>query len=163
MTDVVLVAGSAQFSSAQFSSVQDRIYALGKAHMRSPTPSLRRFFPNAAFETVSMFVLIDDGPLSSFKGRSSSASSFHASLLQAIDRWCDVLWVCTQVVSQAPQHFRSSEKQATSGGCWDFKENMYREEGTVQFNVALLYIHSDGADYWGRGAQNVHHQSPGAV
>ena len=29
--------------------------------------------------------LIDDGPLSSFQGRSSSASSFHASLLQAID------------------------------------------------------------------------------
>ena len=29
--------------------------------------------------------MIDDGPLSPFQGRSSSASSFHASLLQAID------------------------------------------------------------------------------
>ena len=38
----------------QFSSVQDCIYALGKAHMRS-TPSLRSF-PNVAFETVPMFV-----------------------------------------------------------------------------------------------------------
>ena len=36
------------------SSVQDGIYALGKANMRS-TPSLRRF-PNIAFETVPMFV-----------------------------------------------------------------------------------------------------------
>ena len=43
-----------QFSSVQFSSVQDGIYALGKAQMRS-TPS-RRGFPHAAFETVPMFV-----------------------------------------------------------------------------------------------------------
>ena len=41
-------------SSVQFDSVQDGIYALGKAHMLS-TPSLRRF-PNVAFETVQMFV-----------------------------------------------------------------------------------------------------------
>ena len=38
----------------QFSSFQDGIYALGKAHMRS-TPSLGNF-PNVAFETVAMFV-----------------------------------------------------------------------------------------------------------
>ena len=38
----------------QFSSVQDGIYALGRAHMRS-TPSLRSF-PNVVFETVLMFV-----------------------------------------------------------------------------------------------------------
>ena len=37
-------------SSKQFSSVQDGIYALGKAHMRS-TASLRRFH-NVAFQTV---------------------------------------------------------------------------------------------------------------
>ena len=46
-------------------SIQDGIYALGKAHMRS-TPFLRSF-PNVAFET------------------SSSASSLQAPLLQAID------------------------------------------------------------------------------
>ena len=40
--------------SQKFSSVQDGIYALGKAHMRS-TPSLRSS-PNVAFETVPMFV-----------------------------------------------------------------------------------------------------------
>ena len=38
------------------SSVQDGICALRKAHMRS-TPSFRSF-PNVAFETVPMFVLI---------------------------------------------------------------------------------------------------------
>ena len=40
--------------SVQFTSVQDYIYALGKAHLRS-TPSLTHF-PNVTFETVSMFV-----------------------------------------------------------------------------------------------------------
>ena len=38
----------------QFSSVEDDIYAFGKAHMRS-TPSLRRF-PSVAFETVLTLV-----------------------------------------------------------------------------------------------------------
>ena len=94
----------------QFSSVQDIIYALGKAHMRA-TPSLRSF-PNVAFVR-----LIDDSPLSSFQGRSSSASSFNASLLQAINGVMS-LALCLQVVSQASQHFRSSEKQATCEGCF---------------------------------------------
>ena len=40
--------------SVQFSSVQDDIYALRKAHMRF-TPSLRSF-PDATLETVSMLV-----------------------------------------------------------------------------------------------------------
>ena len=47
--------------------------------------------------------LIDDGPLSSFEGRSSSASSFYASLLQAIDGEMS-LAVCPQIVFQVPQH-----------------------------------------------------------
>ena len=41
-------------SNAQFSSAQDGIYALRKAHMRSTT-SLRSS-PNVAFETGPMFV-----------------------------------------------------------------------------------------------------------
>ena len=59
--------------------------------------------------------LIDDVPLSSFQERSSSASSLHASLLQAIDGVMSLV-LCPRVVSQAPQHFRSSEKQATCEG-----------------------------------------------
>ena len=41
----------------------------------------------------------------------------HASLLQAIDGVM-FLALCPKVVSQAPQHFRSSEKQATCVGCF---------------------------------------------
>ena len=66
----------------QFSSVQNGIHALGNAHtiMRS-TPSLRGS-PNVAFDSSSVR-LTDDGRLSSFQRRSSRASSFHATLLQA--------------------------------------------------------------------------------
>ena len=70
---------------------------LGKALVLS-TLSLR-ICPNVAFETVPMFVSVnDDGPLSSFQGRSPSASSFNASLLQAIDGVTS-LALCPQVVS----------------------------------------------------------------
>ena len=88
------------------SSPQDGIYVLGKAHMRS-TPSLRRYSCNVR--------LTDDVPLSFFREGSSNASSFYTSLIHAID---DVmsLALCPQVVSQAPQHFRSSERQNTCGG-----------------------------------------------
>ena len=48
-----------QFSSIQFSSVQDGIYALGKARMYS-TPYLGSSH-NVALETVPMLVCIDDG------------------------------------------------------------------------------------------------------
>ena len=44
--------------------------------------------------------LIDDGPLSSLQGRSSSASSFHTALLQAIDGVVS-FGLCPQVMFQA--------------------------------------------------------------
>ena len=50
--------------------------ALKSLYMRS-TPSLRRF-SNAAFETVPKS-MGDDGPHSSFQGRPSSTSAFHAT------------------------------------------------------------------------------------
>ena len=75
-----------------------------KTHMRS-TPSLRSF-PNVAFQTVPVFVWLTMALVSSFEGRSSSASSFHASLLQAIDGVLSLaLW--PQVVSQAQQRWIS--------------------------------------------------------
>ena len=67
--------------------------------MRSEKPNVfhpvsQTSFPNVAFGTVLMPLgrtrLIDDGPLSSFQRRSSSASSFHA-LSSPGDRWCDAL------------------------------------------------------------------------
>ena len=47
-------SGSVSSLKVLFSSVQDGIYALRKAHMHS-TSSLRSF-PSVAFETVSMYV-----------------------------------------------------------------------------------------------------------
>ena len=76
-------------------------------------PRLSDVSPTLPFQIVPL----SDGPLSSFPGRSSNASSFHASLLQAIDGVMS-LALCPQVVSQAPQHFTSSEKQATCEGCF---------------------------------------------
>ena len=66
---------------------------------------------------ISNVRLIDDGSLSSFQGRSSSALSFHASLFQAIDGVMSLV-LCPLVVSQAPQHFISSETQAACEGCF---------------------------------------------
>ena len=64
--------------------------------------------------------LTDDGPLSSFRGRLSSASSFHASLLQEIVGVVSLALrpLVLVVVSLAPQHFRSSKKQATCKDCF---------------------------------------------
>ena len=62
-------------------------------------------------------MMFDNGPFSSSQGRSLSASLFYASPLQAIT--CVMsLALCPQVVSQAPQHFRSSETQAACEGCF---------------------------------------------
>ena len=72
-------------------------------------------FPQRCLWNGSNLSLIDDGPLSSVQGRSSSAFSFHASLLQAIDGVMS-LALCPQVVSQASQHFRSSEKASCLWG-----------------------------------------------
>ena len=80
-------------------------------------------FPNAAFKTAPKFVLLR-------QGRSSRASSSHASVLQVI---ADVvsLALCAQVVFQAPQHFRSSEKQATCEGCF-----------ACQSICSVIFLHS---------------------
>ena len=91
----------------ELSLVQNGIYALRKAHMRS-TPSLK--FPQRCLWSSSNVRRIDDGPLSSFQGRSSSASSFHTS--PPGDRWCVVPgFVPAGSVS-------SSLKQATGEGCF---------------------------------------------
>ena len=73
----------------QFSSVQ---------------PSLSDVSPTMA---LKQFRLTDDGPLSSFQVRSSSVP-LSMPLLQATDGVMS-LALCSLVVSQAPQHFRSPE------------------------------------------------------
>ena len=87
-------------SSVQFSSVQDGIiyiFTQKSPYITRSNPSLRIFLT------------------SPFERRYFSASSFHASLLQAIDGVMS-LALCPQVVSQAPQYFRSFEKKDTCEG-----------------------------------------------
>jgi len=69
-------------SSVQFTS---RWYYMRSEKSICAPPLLSEVSRKVAFETVPLFVW-HDGPLSSFQGRSSSVSSFHASLLQAIKR-----------------------------------------------------------------------------
>ena len=97
------------------SSVQDGMYALSKAHMRS-TPSLRSF-PNVALETVPILVWLMIALSHPLKEDCwalplSTPLSSRRSMV-----WCP--WLCARkVVSQAPQHFRSYDTQATCGGCF---------------------------------------------
>ena len=70
-----------EFSSAQFSS-RAYLYAPESPYAPHPVPHK---FPQRCLWNGSNVRPTDDGPLSSFQGRSSSASSFNASLLQAID------------------------------------------------------------------------------
>ena len=96
------------YELVRFSSVHG-ICALGKAH-KYALHRVSQKFPQRCLWNGSNVHLIDDGPLSSFQGRSPNAYSFHASPSR---RSMVSLALCPQVVSQAPQHFRSLEKQAT--------------------------------------------------
>ena len=93
---VQLKATLGMFLWGEFILGQDGMYALGKAHIRA----LSQKFPQRRLSNGSNVRLIDDGPLASFQGRSSGASSSNASLLQAIDGVMS-LALCPQVVSQA--------------------------------------------------------------
>ena len=101
--------------SPQFSSVQFKVISM---HSEKPICAPPRLSEIVPMSPVPMFVRLSVPALSRpFKGRSSSDSSFHASLLQAIDGVMS-LALCPRVVSQAPQHFSSSEKQAACEGCF---------------------------------------------
>ena len=114
---VVCGWGEGKGGGRQFSSVQDGIHGPGKPHMRSTT-SLTSF-PNVAFETVPMFVWLTMARSRPFKEDRLALplSTPHSS--QAIDGVVSLALtpLCPEVVSQAPQHFRYSEKQATCEGC----------------------------------------------
>ena len=100
--------------SVQFSSVQFKMVSMCSEKPVCAPPRLSEF-PNVVFETVPMFVSLTMTLSRRFNGRSSSASSFQA--IQTIDG-VRSLALYPQVVSQASQHFRSSEKQATCEGCF---------------------------------------------
>ena len=92
-----------------FGSVQFIVHLFTRESPYALHPVSRKF-PQHCLWNGSNVRLNDDGPLLSFQGRLSSASSFrrlsstsffHASLLQAIDGVMS-LTLCTQVVPQAP-------------------------------------------------------------
>ena len=72
-------------------------------------PISLKFFQHCFWNTVPAFVWLMTAL--SVLSKKISTSSFHASLLQAIDGAMS-LALCPQVVSQAPQHFSSSQTQA---------------------------------------------------
>ena len=79
----------------QFSSVQDGIYALGKAHDYVLHP-VSQIFPTVAFEIVPMFVLLTMGwPSLVLSMISSNTSASHASLLKAIHT-VKMSWLCAR-------------------------------------------------------------------
>ena len=104
----LLIVGSVQFSSKWYLCTQKSPYVLHTTSQKSPQHRLWN---------SSSVCLIYDNPLSSPRERSSSTSSFHTSLFQVISGVMS-LALCLQLGSQAPQHFRSSEMQATYDGCF---------------------------------------------
>ena len=85
--------------SVQFSSVQFKMVSMRSEKPYALHPVSQIKFPQRCLSNSSSVRLSDDGPPSSFQRRSSSASSFHASLLQAIDGVMSSA-LCLQVVSQ---------------------------------------------------------------
>ena len=103
--------------SSQFSSVQNGIYTLGK-NPYALYPVTLRSFPNFAFETVPKFVWLKLALSHPFKeDRLALPLSTPLSCRRSMV-WCPWLCARTEVVSQASQHFRSSEKHATCEGCF---------------------------------------------
>ena len=114
---------------------------MGSLHSENPicaSPFSKRF-SRSCLRNSSNFRLIDAGPLSSFSERSSSAPSFHASLLQVVDGVMS-LPLCPQVVSQTLQHFRSSETPTTCGGC--FSRQSVWSDISLHSACSGQYIHS---------------------
>ena len=79
-----------------FSSVQDGIYALEKAHMRALHPVSQESPPNVAVETAPMLALVDDNPFHTSPSRKIVEHFlFFVRLSPPGDRWCGVLgFVC---------------------------------------------------------------------
>ena len=95
---------SVQLSSRWYLCAWKSPYALHPVSLRS--------FPNVAFEMVPMFVRLTMALSRPFK-EDRLALPLSTPLSTPLS-----LALCLQVVSQASQHFRSSEKQGTCEGCF---------------------------------------------
>ena len=135
--------------SQALSLVQFKMVSICSEKPICSLPRHSQKFPQRCLWNGSRVRLIEISSLSSFQGRSSSASSFHASLLQAIDGVMS-LTLCPQVVSQASQHFRSSEKHAICEGCFSrqsicsvisLHSGMSRAVHTQEFSKSSVNCH----------------------
>ena len=88
---------------------------LGKSHSHSTL--LLRSFPSIALETVSMFMMVLSNLFKKCcqQERLPRAYSLYTFLLRVVSNVVS-LALCPLVVSQAPQHFRSFEVQASCDG-----------------------------------------------
>ena len=114
--DVRLVCSGPYQSQRQFSSVQVKMVFIRSEKPICAQPGLPEASPTLALKRFQCSS--DDGPLSSFQGRSCSASSGVMSLAlypQVVSRASQHL---RSLVSQASQHLRSPEKQTTCEGCF---------------------------------------------
>ena len=116
-------------TSAQLRSIQDSMSTREKAHKNCFATRLLEVSPRCLSSSSSVRPT-DDG-----QGRSSSAFASYA-----IDGVMS-LALCPQVVSQAPQHFRPFETQATYDGC--FARQSICSVSSLQSGTARLghYVH----------------------
>ena len=102
------VFGATRFSSSWY------VREAGDAGTCSPSSTTSCH--SAAFETVSILLWLTMALSRPFQGYSSSAlGSFYVytTYLFRVIECVEFLDLCSRVVSQAPQHFRSSETQST--------------------------------------------------
>ena len=119
-------------------------------------PHLLSKFQSTVFETDSSDVgLTDDGPSVSFQGRPSNVPSSCTHLVLAIGGVMSVD-LCQPIVSQAPQHFRSSATQATCSGCLS-RESIY---SVISLHSDMSRaVHAQDTSRWIPNTGHVHCQS----
>ena len=132
-----------QFSSRWCLCTRKSLYMYMCPPPPPPPPALRSF-PSIVFKMFSDWWCpsLTQLTFSPFQRRPSSTSSFHTSLLQAIESVTS-LAVCPHVVTQTPQHFRSSKTQANCQGCFScqaiclvisFHSDMFRAVHPQEFS-----------------------------
>ena len=98
---------SVQFQMVSMRSQQTMCAPPGGLSKVSPASPLKRFQSSSDWRCPSLVL----------SRKIIYAPSFHASLLLAIDGVMS-LALCPRVVSQVPQHFRSSETQTSRDSCF---------------------------------------------
>ena len=122
---VVGGGGGGKDSSLQSSSVQVRWHLCArKSPLRCALYHVSKRSPNVAFQAALMSACLTVAlSRHSKEDRLALNSSFHSSLLQTVAGVTSLAFCPPQLVSQAPQHLRSSETQTTCGSCFSRQSN----------------------------------------